>query len=586
MKKQLLFVLLICASQTIFTQIPTYQWAYSIGDVNQEYLNTLKTDSENNIIIAGDMYGTTDMNPTEFLKILTSNGGLDAYIVKFDADGNVAWGINFGGTNYDGIVNMAIDQNDNIYVIGYFAGTADLNPDMVDQKLVVSNGGYDMFLAKFDKNGVFVWGQSFGALGDDWINNLTIDENDNLYITGQFSGTVDFDGSDAGELSINSTLDKYDGFVAKYNLDGAVSWAFRIGGFDDDISNEIAVNHDGDIIVTGTFQGTADFTGQFLDAADGTLLGWPKEGDAYIAKYDNEANLKWAKSIKGDTGFNGGYSNTVQALALDNDDNIIVTGLIYGKADFDMGDDEHLITTFADYDSYFAKYDTEGNFVWSYVTAPKVVGYNLDLLVDYNNDIYLAGDYNYSTGIPYEADFDVDPDSIYMLQGHGEKDAYIAKYNANAEILWAYSVGGSGWEFATAIDLDNDLNICVGGWFYNTTDFDANPDSNFIWLPYIEPTYGNNVWMGKYDQDVLVPVAINNNEILNNTMLIAPNPAVDFINLYFSNQVAAGETIIIKDITGKIAGQYSMRNKLEINNLSPGIYFIQAGNLVTQFVKL
>ncbi|MFZ1632367.1 MAG: T9SS type A sorting domain-containing protein, partial [Chitinophagales bacterium] len=231
-------------------------------------------------------------------------------------------------------------------------------------------------------------------------------------------------------------------------------------------------------------------------------------------------------------------------------------------------------------------YDTEGNFVWSYVTAPKVVGYNLDLLVDYNNDIYLAGDYNYSAGIPYEADFDVDPDSIYMLQGLGEKDAYIAKYNANAEIIWAYSVGGSGWEFATAIDLDNDLNICVGGWFYNTTDFDANPDSNFIWLPYIEPTYGNNVWMGKYDQDVLVPVAINNDEILNNTLLIAPNPAVDFINLYFSNQDAAGETIIIKDITGKIAGQYTMNNKLEINNLSPGIYFIQAGNLVTQFVKL
>ena len=70
------------------------------------------------------------------------------------------------------------------------------------------------------------------------------------------------------------------------------------------------------------------------------------------------------------------------------------------------------------------------------------------------------------------------------------------------------------------------------------------------------------------------------------TFKIFPNPAIDFINLYFSNQDASSEIIIIKDITGKIAGQYSMSNKLEINNLSPGIYFIQAGDLATQFIKL
>ncbi len=571
----------------LFSQIPTYDWAYSIGDVGQENLDALITDSENNIIIGGQMYSTTDMDPTEFSEILYQIGQQDAFIEKFDADGNVSWGVNFGGPAYDGIYKMTVDNADNIYAIGYYgysAGTIDLNPDIVDQDLVVAHGGYDMFITKFNGDGEYIWGHGIGAVEDDWINNITIDDAGNIYITGQFKGTVDFDGTEAGILEINSTFDKYDGFLAKYNADGEISWAFRIGGVDDDFANEVAVDAAGNILVTGTFQGTGDFYGQLLTAADGTMIGWPKEGDAFIAKYNSDADLIWAKSIYGDDGFNGGYSNTVQALAIDDANNIYVTGVIYGEGDFDMEAGENMIETYSDYDSYFAKYSPDGNFIWAHTTAPKVIGYNLDMIIDAQQDIYLTGDFNYSSGSPYEADFDFNPDSIYALQAKGEKDIYIAKYDSSAELIWAFNLGGSGWDFATAIALDNDFNICVGGWFFDSDDFDANPDSNFIWLPYTAPAYGNNIWMGKYHQDGITPVLLNELDAADQKFVIYPNPAVDKLNISIIDN--KNETIKLYSITGKLIYQIPFTNELNISDLPVGMYLIEINNEIQKFIKL
>lgn len=580
--------ILIINSYITFAQIPSYQWAYSIGDVSQENLDALVTDSENNVIIGGQMYSTTDMDPTGFDETLTQIGLQDAFIEKFPADGSViSWGVNFGGSGYDGIYKMAVDDEDNIYAIGYYgyaASGVDLNPDMVDQDIATSHGGYDMFIVKFNKDGELVWGHGIGGLYDDWVNNLVID-GDNLYVTGQFIGTVDFDGTEE-TLEINSTLDKYDGFLAKYNLDGELNWVFRIGGVDDDIANEVAVDGEGNIIVTGTFQGTGDFWGQLLDAADGTMIGWPKEGDAFVAKYNSESDLIWAKSIVGDNEFNGGYSNTVNALAIDGNNNIYITGLIYGEGDFDMNEDENILETYADYDSYFAKYTSDGELEWVNTTAPKVTGYNLDMAIDANNDIYLTGHFGYSAGEPYEADFDFNTDSIFALQSLGNNDIYIAKYHDDAELAWAYKIGGSGYDYATAIAIDKEYNICVGGWFYYSDDFDANPDSNFIWLPYTYPSYGDNCWVGKYKQDdISIPDAISEIDNASSGFLVYPNPAKDYINLLSHNYAFDNTQIEVLNVQGYVLKTFSASENISVSDLAQGVYIIRAGEHSSKFFK-
>jgi hypothetical protein len=590
-------LILALLSQLINAQIPTYKWAYSIGDVSQESIETLATDSENNIIIGGSMYGTTDMNPTEFLKILNQIGQQDAFIEKFDKDGNVLWGLNFGGALYDGINKIITDAYDNIYAVGYYRGNVDLNPDMVDQDLVTLHGLYDMFIVKYNKEGEYIWGHGIGGLKEDGIFSIALDIMGNIYVTGHFNGTVDFDGTPAGVMEISSSFDSDDGFLAKYNSDGEISWVFRIGGSDGDFSKEVAVDNDGNIIVTGTFEGTINFGDGFINAADGTNPGWPKEGDAFIAKYNNGGDLIWAKSIVGDDGPNGGYDNSVNSLVIDDDNNIYVTGLIYGKGDFDMDYiDEHIDTSFSDYASYFAKYNSDGDYIWSHTTAPKVIGFTRDMAIDANNDIYLTGNFFYSSGPPWEADFDVHPDSIHALQSYGGPDVFIVKYNSDAQLLWAYNVGGKGYDYGTALAIDDSFNVCVGGWFFESTDFDANPDTNFIWLPYIKPNYGDNAWIGKYHQegiahDTTVNQGNRDEVVFRQSVLIYPNPALDKLQLLIEGPSAEANRrmhprIVIQNLDGKIIKNIPFSDEIDISELAPGMYFIKIGRDIKKFVKL
>lgn len=582
MKKVILVIAFFTFLHNLTAQIPAYKWAYSIGDVSQEYLNTLAVDSENNIIIGGEMYSTTDMDPTEFLKILNQIGQKDAFIEKFDADGHVLWGLNFGGALYDGVVKIVTDDANNIYAVGFYRGVTDLNPDMVDQDIAPAHGGYDMFISKFNKEGQFVWGHGIGGLKDDFINNIALDKVGNFYITGQFNGTVDFDGTDAGLLEINSTLDTYDGFLAKYNTDGEISWAFRIGGLYDDYTNELAIDHDGNIIVTGTFEGSVNFGEGFLEASGGELPGYPKEGDAFVAKYLNSGDLIWAKSIAGDTKSNNGYDNSVTALVLDSEDNIYITGLIYGQGDFDMDEGQQLVSTFADSDSYFSKYNSEGEYIWAHVTAPMVTGYTKDISIDGDNNLYLTGHFHYSAGAPFEADFDFNPDSVYALQSYGNHDVFVAKYAPDAELFWAYNIGGSGYDFSNAIALDQNQNIYAGGWFYASDDFDANPDTNFIWLPYTYPNYGDNIWIGKYQpQDVHTATVDISTK---NTILLYPNPVRDRLRFKLAT-FSPDETIKVLSMEGKTIKTFPFSNDLDISDLSPGIYLLRIKNSNFKFIK-
>lgn len=597
MKSIIIISIILISNTYIFSQIPTYQWAYSIGDVGQENLDDIATDSENNIIISGQMYSTTDMDPTEFSEILYQIGQQDAFIEKFNADGYVEWGLNFGGAYYDGVYQIAVDKDDNIFAVGYYRGTIDCDPDMVDVANIPGYGGYDMFLVKFDKNGEFIWAHGFGDVSaldyDDFVNSVAVDDDGSVYITGQFRGSIDFDpGPDVH--AINATITSIDCFAAKYNADGEYQWAFRISGFDGEYGTAITIDNNSDVIIAGQFEGTAEFSGHLITAAGGEILGYPKEGDVFIAKHNSDdGSYIWAKTIFGDTEQNAGYSNNAFALKTDADNNIYITGLLYGEGDFDMNDDEFIVTAYGDYDNYFAKYSPEGDLIWVHTTAPKLPGYNLDMAIDGNNDIYLTGFFGYSTGVPYEADFDFNPDSIYALQSLGENDIYIAKYDSSAELLWAFSLGGSEYDYATAIALDNDYNICVGGWFFNTDDFDANPDSNFIWLPYTAPDWGDNIWMGKYKQDgITIPQDTTDNpsgidEITqNNSFIIYPNPAENNIQLKNVNSELFNAQIEILNIHGEVINSFVYKNSsIDISALPVGLYFIRIENEIQKFVK-
>ncbi len=162
------------------------------------------------------------------------------------------WAKIMGGTGGDFGYSIAIDSGGNVYTIGYFAGTTDLDPG-VGTANFTSAGSNDIFISKLDSSGAFVWAKKIGSTGDDAGNSIFIDLNDNIYIAGYYNGTVSF-----GPTNLISA-GGYDIFVSKLNTSGNFVWAKSMGGTGEDQANSVITDSNGNIYTTGYFKLTADF---------------------------------------------------------------------------------------------------------------------------------------------------------------------------------------------------------------------------------------------------------------------------------------------------------------------------------------
>jgi len=192
----------------------------------------------------------------EFVNPRVSNGSDDIFISKLDQDGNFIFAKSFGGTGADQGYYLSLDDNGNIYTTGWFNTTVDFDPGTEVHNLT-SNGGFDIFISKLDQDGNFIFTKSFGGTGADQGYSLSLDDNGNIYTTGGFSTTVDFDPSaEVYNLTSNGTQDV---FISKLDKDGNFIFAKGFGGTGTDVGNSLSLDDNGNIYTTGYFNNTADF---------------------------------------------------------------------------------------------------------------------------------------------------------------------------------------------------------------------------------------------------------------------------------------------------------------------------------------
>jgi len=267
------------------------------------------------------------------------------------------WAKGIGGTSWDYGYSIAVDDMGNVYVTGVFGGTsggtADFDPGPGTANLT-SAGNIDIFFAKYNSSGDYIWAKRLGGIGWDDGRSIALDGTGNVYITGWFMGTVDFDpGPDTAAL----TSVGRDIFFAKYSSSGDYIWAKRVGGTWFEEGSSIALDDMGNVYITGTFEGTADFdpgpgTANLISAGAGF-------DDIFFAKYSSSGDYLWAKSI-GSTLIDQGLS-----IALDGMGNVYITGYFWGTADFDPGSSTADLTSNGIYDIFFAKYNSSGNYIWA-----------------------------------------------------------------------------------------------------------------------------------------------------------------------------------------------------------------------------
>ena len=277
-------------------------WAKGIGGTSSDIAASMQIDSGGNSYLIGTFQGTADFDPGAGTTNLTSAGGNDVFIAKYDSTGALVWAKNVGGTSSDTGSSIAVDSNGNSYVAGTFEGTADFDPGAGTTNLT-SAGDTDLFIAKYDSTGALVWAKNAGGTDTDQAASVTVDSSGNSYVTGIFTGTADFDPG-AGTTNLTSAGET-DAYIAKYDSSGALVWAKNVGGTGFDRAASITIDSSGNSHVTGNFTGTADF-----DPGAGTKnLTSAGDNDIYLLKLDSSGNFVTVASGSGSTGSSGGSSS-------------------------------------------------------------------------------------------------------------------------------------------------------------------------------------------------------------------------------------------------------------------------------------
>lgn len=257
-----------------------YIWAKSFtGNSGSDVLADIAIDSTNHVYATGNFQGTTDFDPAAGTSSGTTNKGAnDGFVVKLNSNGDFSWVKTLGGTAADFGRTIQLDSLGNIFVFGEFKNTVDFNVD-AGVESVTSKGDYDVFALKLDSSGGFSWARQFGGLGTEFNTSGTVDSNGNIYVSGYFTQTVNFNplGTDESRTAVGST----DIYINKYNSAGNFEWNRSFGASGTDSAKTITALTGGKIVVLGYFNGTVDF-----DLGDGISQATAGSPSPFVLMFD------------------------------------------------------------------------------------------------------------------------------------------------------------------------------------------------------------------------------------------------------------------------------------------------------------
>ncbi len=459
--RKLLSTLIILCFTTGFSLAQELEWAHRTGGNFSDFGHSITTDADSNVYVTGYYQGTADLDPGSGVLNVSSNGSLEVFVQKLDKDGNLIWARSFGGLIVDMGNSIAVDNDGNVYTAGRFSNTVDFDPGS-GVTSYSANGLTDFFIQKLDANGDFVWAVALGSAQEDGAEGIDTDVHGNVYCTGYFGAAMDFDPGTGVEN--RPTTGGVDIFVLKLDENGNLVWVVTQGSGQSDSGLGIAVDGDSNVYTTGYFRNTVDF-----DPGLGVNnLSSNGSQDIYLQKLNSSGNLVWAASAGA-----GGVDHG-RAIALVGDTHVISTGYFGGgSVDFDPGSGSATLVSSGGDDAYVQKLDSAGNYIWAKAIAGSGFDQGYGIATDLGGNVF-------STGY-FGATIDFDPGvGVFNASSNGFVDTYVHALNANGDFLWATAVGG------TSNDEGRDIAVGPGGGIYSTGAFmtfaDFDPGSGVLTL--------------------------------------------------------------------------------------------------------
>lgn len=527
MRKTLLLIFILKLSQLCNAQTPQWLWAkYGLHTGYTEGFASC-SDSRGNTFLSGFFIGNTlAFGNTTLVNSDNTNSTFDIFIVKYDASGNLQWAKSAQGPAADDwCYDMTCDTSGNVILTGFFRGSS-----ITFGNVTLTHPG--LFVVKFDGAGNVIWARD--AIGNSETRSIITDKNNNVLITGWFNtatlqlGNITL--TNGGNLSIK------DYFVAKYDSSGTILWAKKAGGIGHDQGMGISTDLAGNVFVTG------DFKSPTISFGNATLTNVNSDSiDIFVAKYDTDGNVLWAKR-EGGTSSDGGHT-----IAVSPDGDAYVTGWYYSTS-FQYGNNTlNRVGPWGNKDMFVAKYDSDGNVIWS-----KSVGSVYDvnawsMVLDLSENIFIAGGYSGS----------VDFGAFNLISSGGIDPAFVVKYNSEGVEQCAFKLS-SGGDDLLIIFLDDFGNLYLGG--------DWGGASGITGLPVVGL---ENAFIAKFRFNC-EPVTVNNS-ITDDCIRIYPNPATTELTIVGYNPSG----LKLCNTLGQTVADAYNTNKLQIAELQKGLYLLQ-----------
>ena len=577
MKTKLLSFMLFLSYFYSFSQTTTFEWAKSVGGQNFDEANSVVLDAQGNVYVTGrfqKFVGTeVDFDPGPGVYNIAAIGQYDAFVLKLNANGDFLWAKNFGGaTAATGGNGIAVDSNGNVYTTGTFSYSVDFDPSPTSSFILTplnqfGNAATDAYISKLDTNGNFVWAKNIGAQFFETGVAITTDNNNNVYVTGKFAGTLSVNTS-TGTTTL-SGVSSSSGFILKLDSNGIIAWAKSISGAGTEVVYAISVDDSGNVFATGNFTSATD-----LDP--GTSVYNIMGSGIYVLKLNSSGNFVFAK------GFIGNSILNCTAIKVDNSGNIFTTGSFQQTVDFNPSSSAtyNLIADGATtgQDVFLSKLDNLGNFVWAkriYSTSDDV---SRALTLDNLGNVYIAPNLGF-------ANFNIDNGPQIIGSNVNPYIMAILKFDTMGNLVAKNFIASLGTFQTMSIAVDTNYSVHTCGSFTLPTDF--NPDAPVFNLTSVGQS---DVFISKMKlRNEGLSVNQNNSK---NTILFYPNPTNGNLNIQLSNTITNG-TLKVITITGQIVSEQHNLNgttfNFDVTSLNQGIYIVQLTNgnevLNSKFIK-
>jgi hypothetical protein len=552
MKNILITLVFILYMKNATSQVLQYEWGRCVNGYDDEETVGATIDKFGNVYTVGYFYDSVDCDPGPAISMIYADGVAfpDIFVMKYNVYGDFIWAKRFGNSSVQNTGYLGTDSIGNLYCAFHCGGDSiDLDPGPGSYLLYPYSNDFDIFIVKLDPNGDFVWAKQLGGNPAEVISCMDVDDQGNIYTTGLFRYTSDFDPS-ISTYNLTSS-GSYEAFISKLNSDGNFVWAKKIGGVGADRGLGIITDNLGNVYTTGVFNNTVDFD---PNAGVQQMTG---SDAAFVLKLSSSGNYIWAKSFD---------SNVIgNSIGVDAQYNVYTSGKIsIDSVDFDPGPGTYYLDPPSQRNVYVSKLSSLGNFVYAKVFPDSSLLFFNNMVVSPDGNLYLTGTFK---GLK---DFDSSINT-YMLSSIGSTDAYLLKLDNNGNLDWVQQFGWHlGIVDANALELDNFGNIYAMGNFKNAIDL--NPSNLDSALFFTNTNYdGYTVKLST----LLTDIDANKNKTSN--ISLYPNPTGSALYIQSQGNLLPHQ-IKVYTINGANIPVEINHNTINTSNLASGLYFIQIAN--------